>query len=105
MADLFVAGVQEEIGKGPARRRAPFFKFGVEELGAVADLRGTDGRAAEFLDEGGDFAGGDALNIHFGEGEFEGLLGAPTFLEGAGIEAHVAAHLGNVKFDGVAAGW
>ena len=37
-------------------------EFGVEAFGAVADLGGTDGRAAEFLDDGGDFAGGDALD-------------------------------------------
>ncbi len=36
---------------------APFLKFGVEQSGALADLRGTDAGAAEFLDDGGDSCG------------------------------------------------
>ena len=35
-----------------------------DKHGAVADLGGTDLMAAEFLNDFGDFAGGDALNIH-----------------------------------------
>ena len=52
----------------------------------MADLGGADGAAAELFDDGGDFAGGDALDIHFGQGEFEGLLAADAFFQGAGIE-------------------
>jgi hypothetical protein len=37
-------------------------------------LGGADGGAAEFLDDGGDFASGDALDIHFSEGELECLF-------------------------------
>ena len=55
--------------------------------GALADLRGTDGVAAELFDDGGDFAGGDALHIHFGQGQFEGLLAADAFFQGVGIES------------------
>ena len=76
VADFFVAGIQDQIGTGTQRAVAPFLKFGVEEFGTVADLGGTDGGATEFLDDGGDFAGGDALDIHFGQGQLEGLLGA-----------------------------
>ena len=66
-------------------------QLGVQELGTVANLGGTDGGAAKLLDDGGDFAGGDALDIHFGHGEFEGLLGAGAFFQGAGIEGGFAA--------------
>ena len=49
---------------------------------------------------GGDFAGGNALDIHFGHGEFEGLLGANAFFQGAGIEGGFAADLRDAKGDG-----
>ena len=49
-------------------------EFGVEEFCAFADLSGADGGTAKFLDDGGDFAGGDALDIHFSEGELECLF-------------------------------
>jgi hypothetical protein len=63
LADLFVAGIEDEIGKGAEGAIAPLLEFGVEEFGAGADLGGADAGAAEFLDNGGDFAGGDALDI------------------------------------------
>lgn len=100
LADFFIAGVQHQIGKSAEGPISPFLEFGVEEFGALADVGGTDGGAAEFLDDGGDAAGGDALNVHFGEGEFEGLLGAESFLEGAGVKIHGAADLRNVESDG-----
>ena len=76
LPDLFVAGIQDEIGKVAEGALAPLLEFGIQELGARTDLGGTDAGTAEFLDEGGDFARGDALDIHFGQGQFEGLLGA-----------------------------
>ena len=100
MADFLVAGIEDQIGTGPQRAVAPFLQFGVQEFGAVADLGGTDGGAAEFLDDGGDFAGGDALDIHFGHGEFEGLLGAEAFFQGAGIEGGIAPDLRHAEGDG-----
>jgi hypothetical protein len=60
--------------------------------------------AAELLDDGGDFAGGNALDIHFGDGQFEGLLAADAFLEGGGIEVQIAAHWGDLELDGTTAG-
>jgi hypothetical protein len=44
------------------------------EFCAFAELSGADGGAAEFLDDGRDFAGADALDIHFSKGEIEGML-------------------------------
>ena len=74
MADLFIAGVKDEIGTLSQWAGAPFLEFCVKEFCTLADLSGADGGAAEFLDDGGDFAGGDALDIHFSEGELECLL-------------------------------
>jgi hypothetical protein len=100
VADFFVAGVEHQIGTGTQGTIPPILEFGVEAFGAIADLGGTDGGAAEFLDDGGDFAGGDALDIHFGHGEFEGLLGAEAFFQGAGIEVGFAPDLRHAEGDG-----
>lgn len=100
VTDFFVTGVEHEIGTGSQRPVAPLLKFEVKALGALADLSGTDAGAAEFLDDGGDFAGGDALDVHFGHGEFEGLLGADAFFQGAGIEIRFAPDLRHAESDG-----
>ena len=86
VTDLFVAGVDEDIGGRPERSGAPEGEFDVELGGAGADLGGADGGAAELFDDGGDFAGGNALNIHLGESDFEGLFAADALVEGGGIE-------------------
>jgi hypothetical protein len=104
LADFFVAGIQDEIGKGSKGALAPFLEFRVEELGALADLGGTDGCAAELFDDGGDFAGGDALNVHFCQREFEGLFGAAALFEGRGVKLQAAADLRDVEGDGAEAG-
>jgi hypothetical protein len=100
VADLFVAGITDQIGARSQRALAPFLEFGVEAFGAVADLGGTDGCAAEFLDDGGDFASGDALDVHFGHGQFKGLFGAEPFFQGAGIEVGFAPDLRHAEGDG-----
>ncbi len=100
MADFFVAGIEDQIRTGSQGPVAPFLQFGVQVFGAVADLGGTDGGAAELLDNGGDFARGDALDIHFGHSQFEGLLGAEAFFQGAGIEGGLAPDLGHTEGDG-----
>ena len=100
VADFFVTSVEHQIGIGVQGPVAPFLEFSVEEFGAVADLGGTDGRATEFLDDGGDFAGGDALDVHFGHGELEGLLAADAFFQGAGIEFRFAPDLRDAEGDG-----
>ena len=104
VADLFITGVDDEIGAGLQRTGAPAFQLGVEAGRTLADLGGTDGGAAEFLDDGGDFAGGDALHVHLGQGELERLLAAHALFEGAGIEVQVAAHLGDLEGEGTQAG-
>jgi len=77
-----------------------FLEFGVEEFGARADLEELTLVPPEFFDNGGDFAGGDALDIHFSHGEFEGLLGADPFFQGAGIEGGFAPDLRHAEGDG-----
>src|SRR5512137_1002126 len=63
--DLFVAGIEHEVGKGRQGAGAPGVELDIELGGALTDLGRADGGAAELLDDGGDFAGGDALDIHF----------------------------------------
>ena len=60
--------------------------------------------AAELLDNGRDFARGNTLNIHFGQGEFKCLFTADALFEGAGIEVEVTANLGNIELDRPQAG-
>ena len=104
VADFFVAGVEGDIGEGAEGALAPGLKFGVELGGAFADLGGADGVAAELLDDGADFAGGYALDIHFGHGGHEGFFAAEAFFEGTGVEVEIATDLGDVELDGADAG-
>ena len=104
LADFFIAGVEKDMAAGFQRAGAPAFQFGIQLGGTLADLGGADGVAAELLDDGGDFAGGDALDVHFGDGQFEGLFAAHALLEGGGIEVQIPAHLGDLELDGAAAG-
>ena len=104
LTDLFIAGVNEDIAAGFDRPGAPAFQFGVEAGGALADLGGADGLAAELFDDGRDLAGGNALDVHFGQGQFEGLFAADALLEGGGIEVQIAAHLRDLELNGTAAG-
>ena len=100
VADFFVTGIEHQIGTGTERSVAPFLKFCIKKFGAVTDLGGTDGSAAEFLDDGGDFAGGDTLDVHFGHGEFEGLFGAETLFQGTGIKDGFTPDLRDAEGDG-----
>lgn len=84
MANLFIAGIEHEVWKGPQRAGSPGLELSVELGRALADLGGADRRAAELLDDGGDFAGGDALDIHFGQGQFKRLFAADAFSKALG---------------------
>ena len=84
LADLLVAGIEQDIGELGQRSVAPGLEFGVESCGAEADLSGADGGATELLDDGGDFAGGHALDVHLGQGEFEGLFAADALSRALG---------------------
>ena len=43
------------------------------------------------------------MDVHFGQGELEGLFGTAAFFEGAGVEVHATADLGDVEGDGAEA--
>ena len=104
LTDLFITGVNENVATGFQGAGAPAFQFGIEPGGALADLGGTNGLAAELFDDGRDLAGGNALDVHFGQGQFEGLFTADALLEGGGIEVQIAADLRDLELNGAAAG-
>ena len=104
LADLLVTGIQDQVGESAQGAGSPGLEFKVEVGGALADLGGTDGATAELLDDGRDFAGGDALDVHFGEGQFERLLAADALFQGAGVEVDVAPDLRDAELNGADAG-
>ena len=104
LSDFFVSGVQDHVGIASERAIAPGLEFGIEFGGGGADLGGTNGMPAEFLDDFGNFAGRDALDIHLGQREHEGSFAANAFFEGAGIKAHAVANLGDAELDGADTG-
>jgi len=104
VADLFISGIEDDVGEGGEGPGAPAFEFGIEARSAVADVGGGDGGAAKFFEDGGDFAGGDALDVHLCEGELESLLAADAFFESGGIEVEIAADLRDGQGDGAEAG-
>lgn len=104
LADLFVSGVQDHVRIASQRAITPGLEFEIELGGAGADLGRADGMAAEFLDDFGDFAGGDPLDIHLGESEQEGFFAAGSFFESAGIKIHAVADLRNTEQEGADTG-
>ena len=64
MANLLVAGIKDQVREAAQGTIPPELEFHVELGGAGTYLGRTDLVAAEFLDDFGDFAGGDALYIH-----------------------------------------
>ena len=74
--DLFVACVEDEIGDFSQRSIAPLLEFFVEKSCGAADLAAGDVESAEFFCDGGAFARGDALHVHFGDSQFQGPFAA-----------------------------
>ena len=99
MADFFVASIEQDVGKSGEGAGAPGFQIGVEPGGAVADVGGTHGGAAKLFEDGGNFSGGDALDIHFGEREFESLLAADALFESRGVKLDLTTNLRDGKKD------
>ena len=98
-ADFFITRIHDEIGERAEGTVAPFIQFEIEVCGGAADLGGGDVQTAELFEDGGDFAGGDTLDIHLCDGEFEGAFTAETFFESGGIEGNVATNLGYGEAD------
>src|SRR5690606_6130107 len=86
-ADLDVGGVEDEVGDLGQRAVAPEFELG----GEAGDLGGGDFQAAEFFEDLGDAAGGNALEIHFGDGGLERAVGTGAGFEQRGAEDFRAA--------------
>ncbi len=73
---FFIPGVENEVGVVRQWALTPLLELAIELGGAGAYLAGSDFVAAEFFDDFGDFACGDALDIHFGHGENQRLFAA-----------------------------
>ena len=58
----------------------------------------------EFLDDFGDFAGGDALDIHFGQSKQERLFAPGPLFQGTGVKIYAVANLGDAQMDGTDTG-
>ena len=97
LADLFISGVQDHVGIASQRAIPPGLEFDIKLDGAGADLGGTDGMSAEFLNDFGDLAGGNALDIHLGQSEQEGLFAAGSFFQSTGVKIHAVANLRNAQ--------
>ena len=70
--NFVVGGVEGEVANFSEGSIAPLFEFGVELGGQFGYLGGGDLEAGELFHDFGDSAGGDALEIHGGDGGFEG---------------------------------
>lgn len=98
-ADLFVAGIEDEIRIGELGQGtvAPEIEFLIELSGGAADLgRGDLQGAGELAKNGGDSASGNALDVHFGNGESQSAFAALTALESRGIKIELAADLRDI---------
>ena len=104
LADLFVSGVQDQIGTTSQRLIPPGLKFDIEFGSAGADLSRADRMPTEFLDDFGDFPGGDALDIHLGQSKHEGLFAAGSLFQSTGVKLHAVANLGDAQMDGADTG-
>ena len=89
---LLVACIQIDIGIRAQRPRAPRLQYRIELSRCPAHLRRTDLEAAQLLGDRRDFAGRDALHIHFGQRQLQCPLGADAFLQALRIET-TFAHL------------
>lgn len=91
MADFFVTCVTDQIGRASQRPFSPRLEFCVEEFSSAADLRAADIESAELASDFGDLSGGDPLDVHFGDGEFECPFAPLAALEGRGVEIDVSS--------------
>ncbi len=62
------------------------FQFLIEQFGSPTDLGTADLVSTEFLGDGGDVAGGDALDVHLGQGVFQRPFAAFSAFDGLGVE-------------------
>jgi hypothetical protein len=79
--DLFVAGIEDEVGDLADWPVSPGPELLVEFGCRSAQLRGRDVEATEFLDNGRHLPSADALDIHLGDGQSHYPLAADASLE------------------------
>jgi len=86
VADLLVAGVEDQVGRLAQRAVPPLLQLVIEHGGGPTDLRAGHLQAAQLLGDGGDLAGRDALHVHLGDGQLQCPLAADALLQGRGVE-------------------
>ena len=97
LAQLLVAGVEQEIVDLAQRSAAPGSEFLVQECGGAADLGRRQALQAELGHHLGDIAGGDALHVHLGDRQHHRARGSPPTLQRLRIEGLVnSGGLGDV---------
>ena len=96
MANLLVAGVEDQIRRLAQRAVPPGRQFLVEQGRGAAHLDAADVQPAQFLGDGGDLARGDALDVHLGHGQLEGPFAPLAPLQDGGVKLD-AARLRDLK--------
>ena len=86
VADLFVAGIENEVGDLADWPVAPGTELLVELGRRPAHLSRGDLEAAELLDDRRNLSGADALDVHLGDSKCHGPLAADAPLEGPGVK-------------------
>ncbi len=86
VADLLLAGVEDEVGGFADRPVPPGTVLLVEFRRSATHLRRGDVEAAELLDDGRDLLGADALDAHLGDGEVRSPSAADASLERPWVE-------------------
>jgi len=104
VANLFVAGIEDEVGDLANRPVPPSPELLVEFGRCPAHQGGGDVEAAEFLDDGRHLPGADALHVHLGDGQGHRPFAADASFERLVIErppvlVAVATGLGDPQVD------
>src|SRR5688572_3173648 len=87
VADLLVAGVEDQVADAAQRSLTPAAQLLVEHGRGAGDLGAGDVQAADPLHDVLDLAGRDAADVHLGDGQAQGAFGAePAFEDGVGVE-------------------
>lgn len=98
--DLVVGCIEGEIDDLGEGAFPPFFELGIELFDEVGNLAGRDLEAAKCFHDFGDATGADALDIHGGDGGFEGAFTAGSLLEKSGAKGCIAfANLGDGELE------
>ena len=103
-ANLFEAGIQNEVGESSQGPVAPSLELGVEILDGATDLGAGNLKAAKPGEDLVDLAGGDSLDIHLCQGKEQRLVCAAVAFEGGGIKFDVTSHLRDVELEGADGG-